>query len=369
MPERWERELRELRRMEPDPTAVRQRVERGPAEDRMPPRRDRIVAGVVAAVVAVAAGTFAWRTLGPATNVGSVDAGPWPVATVSFSMLEEEGNNRLATLSVGGSSQTGVVGESTSPDEPYPYAWSNPTLPSMALPLEVPMGSELRLEGDVAIRELLYGDADRLDAGEGPDSGPIYSNQPDFSVPYFFPWDEKPERMYLKFFGTWEDGQVLDVYFEVVFVAPDVDLTDPSAEIVVTPEPMDAAFVYGGQRSPMGLAGGTYGNTSTVSEHAGYDEAAIVVRIPAGTPFEIGGDRLVEATVRAGPLPYGEGGTLLQGLVPTEVGRYVLTMDVTWDGGPLRSCTRSRSCRPLSSVGRRVRRLSRHRLRAPLGAW
>ena len=329
MPERWERELRKLGGLDVAEAPVRDRVVRGPTGDRMPPRRERVVAGVVAALVAVGAGTFAWRALGPTTNGVAVAPGPWPIATVSFSMSENGG--RLATLASEGATQTGLVGESTSPDETYPYAWVNPTLG--AQPIEIPMGSELRLEGDVAIEELLYGDAEQLDAGAGPDSGPIYSNQPDFSSPYFLPWDEQSERTYLKFFGTWPDGRVLDVYFEVVFVAPDVDLSDPFAEILVTPEPMEAAFVYGGQRSVMGTLGGSFGGSSVTAEPAGYEEEAIVAQVPVGTPFEIGGDRLVEATVRAGDLPYGEGGDLLDGRVPAEPGRYVLTMDVTWDGG------------------------------------
>lgn len=195
------------------------------------------------------------------------------------------------------------------------------------------MGSELDLEGHAVIKELLYGDAEQLDAGAGPDSGPIWSDQPDFSHPYFLPWDEEPERTYLKFFGTWADGEVLDVYFEVKFVAPDPDFSDPDAEIVVTPEPMGAVFLYGGQRSPMGVEGGTYGNTSTVGEFPGFDETAIAAKVPAGTPLEVGGEDLIDFTVRAGPLPFGEGGTPLTGAVPTGPGRYVLRLEVTWGGG------------------------------------
>jgi len=80
----------------------------------------------------------------------------------------------------------------------------------------------------VRIREILYGDADELDAGKGPDRGPIWSDQPTFHDPYFPPnWDLT--REYWKLFGTWADGSVLDVYFEVRWVEPAVDLTDPRA--------------------------------------------------------------------------------------------------------------------------------------------
>jgi hypothetical protein len=282
--------------------------------------------------VFLAAGAFAWRAFGPAAEIGlPVVRGSWPVATVSFSVSGD--GDRVATLALGGSSQTGVIGASTSVDEPYPYAWLNPSMPTIEDPLEIPMGSELRLEGEVGIKELLYGDAQQLDEGAGPDSGPIWADQPDFSEPYFLPWDDEPERTYLKFFGTWADGQVLDVYFEVVFVEPDADFTDPTAEIVVTPDPMGAVFLYGGQRSPMGIEGGTYGNMSIVGDFAEFDEDAIVVKVPAGTSLEIGGALLVDASVHAGPLPFGEAGTALNGAIPAETGRYVLRTKVTWDGG------------------------------------
>jgi hypothetical protein len=331
MPERWERELQKLRGVEVREPMVRQRVERGPSGHRPPSRRDRLAAGIVAAVVFLAAGAFAWRALGPGGDVPFA-AGSWPVATVSFTT--SAAGEPLATLDVGGSEQEGLTGAATSPNDHYPYSWLPPDrLDDLAQPLEVPMGSELALDGDVAIKELLYGGAEQLDAGAGPDSGPIWADQPDFSEPYFLPWDEEPERTYLKFFGTWADGDVLDVYFEVVFVAPDVDLTDPGAEIVVTPEPMGAAFLYGGQRAPMGVLGGTYGNTSMTAEPAGFDEDAIVAKVPAGTTLEIGGEDLVDASLRAGGFPFGEGGTPLDGAVPTEAGRYVLTMEVTWGGG------------------------------------
>jgi len=332
MPERWERELDELRRIEMHEPAIRERIERGSTGHGLPTRRNRVASSIVAAIVFLAAGAFAWRAVGPAAEVGqSVAPGSWPIATVSFP--DSGDGDRVATLGLGESSQTGLIGESTSVDEPYPYAWVNPSMSTIEQPLEIPMGTELRLEGDVDIKELLYGDAQQLDEGADPDSGPIWADQPDFSEPYFLPWDEHPERTYLKFFGTWADGQVLDVYFEVVFVAPDADLTDPKAEIVVAPEPMGAVFLYGGQRAPMGIQGGTYGNASIVADFAQFDEDAIVARVPVGTPVEIGGEHLVEASIRAGDLPLGEGGTPLDGSIPTEVGRYVLTMEVTWDGG------------------------------------
>jgi hypothetical protein len=59
MPERWERELRKLHGLEPREQMVRERVERGPSERKRPGGRERVIAGVVAAIVFIAAAAFA----------------------------------------------------------------------------------------------------------------------------------------------------------------------------------------------------------------------------------------------------------------------------------------------------------------------
>src|SRR5262245_23355714 len=76
MPERWERELRKLGGLDVDEAPVRERVDRGPTGDRLPPRRDRLVAGVVAVAVFVAAGVFAWRAFAPGSPRESVGETP-----------------------------------------------------------------------------------------------------------------------------------------------------------------------------------------------------------------------------------------------------------------------------------------------------
>jgi hypothetical protein len=64
MPERWERELRKLRDVEMQEPSVRERIERGPNLDREPrPRSDRMVAGIVAAAVAISAGALLWQVI------------------------------------------------------------------------------------------------------------------------------------------------------------------------------------------------------------------------------------------------------------------------------------------------------------------
>ena len=61
MPERWERELDELRHMEMREPAIRERIERGPTGDRGPSRKHSLVAGIVAGAVAVAGIAALWQ--------------------------------------------------------------------------------------------------------------------------------------------------------------------------------------------------------------------------------------------------------------------------------------------------------------------
>jgi hypothetical protein len=54
MPERWERELRKLRGVDPNEHAIRERAGRGPSSARRLPRRNALAAGIVAGAVAIA---------------------------------------------------------------------------------------------------------------------------------------------------------------------------------------------------------------------------------------------------------------------------------------------------------------------------
>jgi hypothetical protein len=254
----------------------------------------------------------------------SADFGPgsWPVATIDL--------QPAPTFRLGDEVQEGYFGLARTEDAPYPYEWVNPTFDE---PLLIPMGTEVRVTGDADVEELLYGDAEQLDAGAGLDSGVIWADQPDFSEPYFLPWFDEPERTYLKLFGTWGDGAVLDVYFEVVFVEPTWDVSDDTADIAVSPEPMEAALIYGGQRMPAALNGGQYGRASITTELTGWDEDSIFATVAAGSSITVSGDHLVEASAHFGPLPFGaEEGAIVESF-PEEPGRSILTLDVTWDDG------------------------------------
>ena len=60
MPERWERELRKLGDVELNERLIRERASRGQSSDRKP-RRNALVAGIVAGAVAVAGIAALWQ--------------------------------------------------------------------------------------------------------------------------------------------------------------------------------------------------------------------------------------------------------------------------------------------------------------------
>jgi thiol-disulfide isomerase/thioredoxin len=329
MPKRWEQELRRLGDV-PAPTERIHARSARPSEPRqgdgMPPTRQRVLAGVVAFGVFIAAAAFGWQAFSGGRSPAQPGvANDWPVATVTLSSGEA---GRSAVLSIGGRAQEGVFGTSTSPDEDYPYRWSNPPIDHA---IAVPIGAELRLDGDVQIKEILFGNADELDAGRGPDSGPISSDQPTFEEPYF-PVQDQPRHEYWKLFGTWADGSVLDVYFEVRWVEPRVDLSDTSVDIVVTPETLEADLLYGGQRRGT-MGEGSYGDmTVTTVEWAGYDADTAYFPVAAGSTINVLGDDLESWTARIEDRQGPESVESLAG-IPDALGPTTLRLSVVWGGG------------------------------------
>jgi hypothetical protein len=89
MPERWERELSKLRGIEVDQTIVRERVERGPSDDRPPPRRSALIAGIVAGAVAIGGVAFLGQASDPQEDVAPHASGtssPTPSSAPSESV-------------------------------------------------------------------------------------------------------------------------------------------------------------------------------------------------------------------------------------------------------------------------------------------
>ncbi|MEO8292698.1 MAG: hypothetical protein ABI635_06125 [Actinomycetota bacterium] len=106
MPERWQDELKKLRREEM-PEGVRERAEAGPRRELPNNGRQRLVAGVVAFAVFIAAGAFAWRAFGGTSSTGA-EPTPSPSVVPIVLDLESKDGNPAATMSSGDASQDGI---------------------------------------------------------------------------------------------------------------------------------------------------------------------------------------------------------------------------------------------------------------------
>ncbi len=83
MPERWEREIRKLRDVEPREHVIRDRAARGPSQDGRAPRRNALVAGVVAGAVAIAGVALIGQLDGGGPDIGGA-AHELPTLLVTF---------------------------------------------------------------------------------------------------------------------------------------------------------------------------------------------------------------------------------------------------------------------------------------------
>ncbi len=178
----------------------------------MPPRRQRVVAGVVAFAVFAVALVFAWPILRPSGTDGATVGGPQASIVVTFRTVE--GPNYpvpSGTLTVGGHAIDGTQGS---------YCWSFPgggscadaVAPSFALGdfIAVPRGSELGIAGDA---NSVKGELDR--AGPFPfdkveDLGTISS---------VISLDQPAGRYILALTAHWQQGNV-PYFFPVELVDP-----------------------------------------------------------------------------------------------------------------------------------------------------
>jgi hypothetical protein len=149
MPERWQDELKKLRR-EKMPDGVSERAEAGPRRELPNDGRQRLVAGLVAFAVFIAAGAFAWRAFGDGSTTGA-EPTPSPTTVPVVLDLSSNDGNPTATLSSGDASQDGIR---------EGYTWCGPdgrcasstadfvTYPPVSKYLSVPAGVQVEVNGD-----------------------------------------------------------------------------------------------------------------------------------------------------------------------------------------------------------------------------
>lgn len=195
MPERWERQVRELRALEPS-EGLRDRVSEGPRGEPPSPPRHRVTAAVTAFVVFAAAAVLVVRALAPSEAPNATEEGV-RAETLTIELLASD-EAPAATLRYGDQTQVGeresynwcsgdnCVGGIASFVR-YPPVWEY---------VVVPPGTPIRVTGDGTLSALHVTDPDgeRIPAAgtdSAPDADGVYALEaeatwPDGDANFFF---------------------------------------------------------------------------------------------------------------------------------------------------------------------------------------
>ena len=225
MPERWERELRKLRALGPREQLVRERVERGPSGSGRPGGRERVIAGLVATAVFIAAAAFAREAFlvtsadrdHSAGEVGSLDLPP-----LTISAHAEPGQSSPPEASARYGDVHAVIpvqgGEGWGMGNAFPAAMFGPH------DAAIPVGAPLLIESD----------ADQLEVGFNRTypEGDLIPQAIDPGSILTLP--SKPGQMLVHLSATWPDGRAeFSIFFDLYEPVDvlDVDCRDHRAPV------------------------------------------------------------------------------------------------------------------------------------------
>jgi heat shock protein HslJ len=330
MTERWQDEVKRLGDLEPSDDIWR-RAEQGPQGETgpsLPPRRQRVVAGVVAFVVFLAAGGFAWRALRPPVE-RSVGSDLDPSIVVILRILERDGVS-LPTATLRVDDRTILGGGSTTHWQSAGTVESPPDFTDGDFtPLQ--RGSLLGAAGDAESV-----DAELQQPGTFPFQSVVSFGQLSDAVKL----DQPIGRYVLRLTGHWLQGNAtfyfpIDLLDQAVIARPDADA---AVLTFVGKNAPTATLDYGdGQQDGLRTTYTWCQDSShcvqgTVDFTTGYPPAVDHLPIPAGTRLTIEGD----ATAIAGIFrPKGDSGNepvnVDGNAIPQTPGRYVLQLDVEFD--------------------------------------
>lgn len=326
MPERWQRELKKLRRAGPR-VDLWTRVEEGPQGSPAPiPGRQRLLAGGVAFAVFVAAGAFAWNVFRPTpAGVAATEADPL-VIRLEHPRLPPSAT--LAHLPKATFSYQGFVQEVPAQGA---EGWPMPPNAVFALPLHyfglpVAVGAPILIEGDA---ESVTGTLAPL-AGSPDQSGADL----DFTVGAVTL--SEPGSWVLRVWGTWSEGSVSFTVEVNVGGLPTqavlaFDERDPAAP--------QLSFTVGGATFPVVLGthswtfDGGSGNADAMTPPPFTD--ADLVQVPSGTPLLVR-DAPPTVSIMANQgltLNFGPSFDLSRPGASFDLpqGRYLVVVDAQWD--------------------------------------
>ena len=301
--------------------------------DGLPPRRQRITAGVVAVVVFVAAGTFAWQAFRPGDDNAHVIE-PSPGTEVAISLIAEQsdgGSSPRASLQSGNDVTEGVSSSFSWQDGNsimYADAVEPRFSPEEFVP--IPLPSNLVVKGDAADAHLWL---------ERPGAYPFEE------VRYLGESQDQPMafnesgRFILHVRASWPQGDV-SFYFPIELVQ---QVVNPATLSFIAKDSPGGHLQYGGVGFQAGVRGEYQWCDGTdaacvagVPEFPTYPPVSKFMEIPAGTPL------MLES-----PVPSIKGGFLTTdgekasptfedpahfGSIPMEPGKYALEVHVALDG-------------------------------------
>lgn len=280
MPERWQRELKRLRRVEPSGD-LWARVEEGPHGTPAPvPGRQRLLAGGVAFAVFIAAGVFAWNVLRPAgTVVGDASVlspGPGDLVVTLRAPTEPSTATELhlptAVFRLGEqATEIPTQGMTGWPDIPADTF----TAPLYSLDFNVPAATRLVIQGDATSASSTVRNGIPIDS---PTQGLDLSGGS-----AILPSD--PGQYVIDMTGSWDEGTAtFTARFDVVPIEEVAVLTfdeqDPAAPLL--------SFTVGGATFPAILGSHSW----TFDNGSGYADTATptftdadLVQVVSGTPL------------------------------------------------------------------------------------
>jgi hypothetical protein len=213
MTERWQRELKKLGGVQMPPS-VGPRIEEGPTGYKLPARRQRIVAGVVAFAVFGAAGGFAFQALRNRTPATGASFGR------GIAVLDLHGSSDLpptASLTFGSTTRNAFLGRTCWMQIGSLTGSCPDTLPDSLTQSDyvtVPFGTKIEAQGNATSVELgiFYWNPGPGVSQVTPSSGEMrdlgFLNDP---VPLY----EQPGNYILTVLATWGPGRAWELYFAI----------------------------------------------------------------------------------------------------------------------------------------------------------
>jgi hypothetical protein len=328
MPKRWELELRRLNDLDAPIGKLRARAAEPPRGDErpsLPPTRQRVVAGVVAFGVFIAAGTFLVRAIGPAEKQsGTASDTSLPVLEVS--MLSDgaidDGSDDPPTK-VDYSADYGDVHvegftSTTSPGANADYV----SVDDLGVMFPAPVaGSPVSITSD--------GEDARVTIGR-------LSDWPDFERFGSVETLPEPGRYVLTFEAVYPDGIARTSHLVDIVARGTVQITSAEGG---SDGGTDASVVVDGASTPGILREGSfhYSDVITGWPPERPPEEPTFIEVAAGASIVLGeGPTEQRLRLSPEPPPWDDGvGTRLQpgALDAMEPGRYLLTYDVAWKHG------------------------------------